>query len=292
MHSYTFPQHERLIGEIAAEIGFGHISLSSELMPMCKIVPRGHSANADAYLTPEIKKYIQGFESGFENLAGSNVHCEFMQSDGGLVNFERLVIPHRARTNHDLYYSLSGLRAILSGPAGGAIGYAKTCYDPAQGTPLIGFDMGGTSTDVSRYAGKLEHIFETTVAGITVQSPQLDVNTVAAGGGSILSWNNGMFVVGPESAGSHPGPACYRKGGPLTVTDANLVLGRILPEHFPKIFGPNEDEPLDVEASMKLFTEVTQQVNSGTGSHMTMEEVAAGYGCNVSMTSMCHANIR
>lgn len=136
--------------------------------------------------------------------------------------------------------------------------------------------MGGTSTDVSRYAGNLEHIFESTTAGITIQSPQLDINTVAAGGGSILSWRNGMFSVGPESASSHPGPACYRKGGPLTVTDANLVLGRILPECFPKIFGPNEDQPLDIEASKRLFASITEQINVDTGKSMSVAEVAAG----------------
>lgn len=174
---------------------------------------------------------------------------------------------------------LSGLRAILSGPAGGVVGYAKTCYDIDEGTPVIGFDMGGTSTDVSRYAGDMEHIFESTTAGVTVQVPQLDINTVAAGGGSILVWRNGMLAVGPESAGSHPGPACYRKGGPLTVTDANLILGRILPDHFPKIFGPNENEPLDVEAPRRLFGEVTDMINAETGSNMSIAEVAAGSVC-------------
>lgn len=141
-----------------------------------------------------------------------------MQSDGSLAAIN----------------SFSGLKAILSGPAGGVIGYAKTCYDEAEGSPVIGFDMGGTSTDVSRYGGHLEHVFETRTAGITIQSPQLDINTVAAGGGSILFWRNGMFVVGPESASAHPGPACYRKGGPLTVTDANLLLGRLHADSFPK----------------------------------------------------------
>jgi 5-oxoprolinase (ATP-hydrolysing) len=165
----------------------------------------------------------------------------------------------------------------LSGPAGGVIGYASTCYQEGDNTPVIGFDMGGTSTDVSRYAGELEHIFESTTAGITVQSPQLDINTIAAGGGSILTWRNNMFAVGPESASSHPGPACYRKGGPLTVTDANLLLGRILPESFPKIFGPNEDQGLDVEAARRLFVQMKDRINEDVGTNMTIEEVAAGY---------------
>lgn len=136
--------------------------------------------------------------------------------------------------------------------------------------------MGGTSTDVSRYGGNFEHIFESVTAGVTIQSPQLDINTVAAGGGSILSWKNGMFVVGPESASSHPGPACYRKGGPLTITDANLVLGRILPEFFPKIFGPNEDLPLDVDASRNLFIDLAKHINADSGLSLSVEDVAIG----------------
>lgn len=137
--------------------------------------------------------------------------------------------------------------------------------------------MGGTSTDVSRYDGKLEHTFENTISGVTVMAPQLDINTVAAGGGSILFWRHGLFVVGPESAGAHPGPACYRKGGPLTVTDANLFLGRLLPEYFPKIFGPNENEPLDVEVTRQKFTELADQINAETGQKKTPEEIALGF---------------
>lgn len=137
--------------------------------------------------------------------------------------------------------------------------------------------MGGTSTDVSRYDGKFEHTFENTTAGVTVMAPQLDINTVAAGGGSILFWRHGLFVVGPESAGAHPGPACYRKGGPLTVTDANLFLGRLLPEYFPKIFGPNEDQALDVEITRQKFTELAQQINQETGQSKSAEEIALGF---------------
>ncbi|KAI0111067.1 hydantoinase B/oxoprolinase [Nemania sp. FL0031] len=270
MHSYTFRDHEAAVKKIAEEIGFTHISLSSELSPTIKIVPRGHSSTADAYLTPEIKRYIQGFESGFKDLQGSGCRCEFMQSDGGLVEFS----------------GLSGLRSILSGPAGGCVGYAKTAYCDEDPKAVIGFDMGGTSTDVSRYAGKLEQVFETTTAGVTIQSPQLDINTVAAGGGSILKWEAGMFKAGPESASAHPGPACYRKGGPLTVTDANLVLGRLRPEFFPKIFGRNEDEPLDIEASRKLFEEITATINSEVSQKLTVEEVAAGF-LDVANEAMC-----
>ncbi|CZR58696.1 related to 5-oxoprolinase [Phialocephala subalpina] len=273
-HSYTFPQHELRIAEIASEMGFTHMSLSSQLTPMVKLVPRGMSATADAYLTPEVSRYIKGFSNGFkgtlESPKNGSTRCQFMQSDGGLVDFKKF----------------SGLRAILSGPAGGVVGYAKTSYDEFEGKPVIGFDMGGTSTDVSRFAGKYEHVFETTTAGITIQSPQLDINTVAAGGGSILFFKNALFKVGPESAGAHPGPACYRKGGPLTITDANLLLGYLQPEHFPKIFGLSEDMPLDVEVVRQKFTELTAQVNAETGNNFSAEEVALGF-INVANEGMC-----
>ncbi|KAJ5084303.1 hypothetical protein NUU61_008882 [Penicillium alfredii] len=277
MHGYTFPDHEALIGKLAGQIGFHHVSLSHELMPMIKLIPRATSACADAYLTPTIKKYIAGFQDGFEGGLGSEsvkreqgtrgARCEFMQSDGGLVDVDKF----------------SGLRAILSGPAGGVVGYALTSYDPASRIPVIGFDMGGTSTDVSRYgSGRYEHVFETTTAGVTIQSPQLDINTVAAGGGSRLFYRNGLFVVGPESAGAYPGPASYRKDGPLTVTDANLFLGRLVPDFFPKIFGANENEGLDEQASRRLFERLTQEINNDMDKgdstrEMTPDEVAFGF---------------
>lgn len=164
-------------------------SLSSEVSPMIKFLPRAHSAVADAYLTPVIKKYLSSISAGLCH--AENAHIQFMQSDGGLVDGERF----------------SGLKSILSGPAGGVIGYSSTCFDKKSNIPLIGFDMGGTSTDVSRYGeGRLEHVFETTTAGIIIQSPQLDIHTVAAGGSSILSWKNGLFKVGPDSAAADPGP--------------------------------------------------------------------------------------
>ncbi|EAQ92299.1 hypothetical protein CHGG_00534 [Chaetomium globosum CBS 148.51] len=272
MHAYTFPGNEALVGEVAREIGFEHISLSHELMPMIKLVPRATSVCADAYLTPAIKRYISGFQQGFEGGLGTKsvtqekgskgARCEFMQSDGGLVDVDRF----------------TGLRAILSGPAGGVVGYAITSYDEKTKIPVIGFDMGGTSTDVSRYGeGRYDHTFETTTAGVTIQSPQLDINTVAAGGGSMLFFRNGLFVVGPESAGAHPGPACYRKGGPATVTDANLFLGRLLPEFFPKIFGKNENEGLDPDASRKVLQELADQIHRETGKEMDVDEVAYGF---------------
>ncbi|KAI1176543.1 hydantoinase B/oxoprolinase [Nemania sp. FL0916] len=271
MHGYTFPDHEALVGKIARDIGFEHISLSHELMPMIKLVSRATSVCADAYLTPAIKKYISGFQKGFAGGLGTRsvlkedgdkgARCEFMQSDGGLVDVEKF----------------TGLKAILSGPAGGVVGYAITSYDEETKIPVIGFDMGGTSTDVSRYGGRYEHVFETTTAGVTIQSPQLDINTVAAGGGSRLFFKNGLFVVGPESVGAHPGPACYRKGGPAAVTDANLFLGRLLPDFFPKIFGKNENEGLDYEASKKVIQELADQVNRETGKNMSLDEVAYGF---------------
>lgn len=169
------------------------------------------------------------------------------------------------------------MRAVLSGPAGGVVGYARTSFDPEEKTPIIGFDMGGTSTDVSRFDGSLEHTFENLTAGITIMAPQLDINTVAAGGGSILFWRHGLFVVGPDSAGSHPGPACYRKGGPLTISDANAFTGRLLPEYFPKLFGESEKEPLDVDITRRMFADLAKQISADTGQVKRPEEVAMGF---------------
>lgn len=271
-HSYTFTEHERRAKAIAAELGFTQISISSEVMPMVRMVPRGCTTCVDAYLTPVIKQYLSNFRSGFDaNI--DQVRVSFMQSDGGLTPM----------------HSFSGNRAILSGPAGGVVGYARTSYHHDDGPPaadeedaqkpVIGFDMGGTSTDVSRYAGSYEHVFETVTAGVTVQCPQLDINTVAAGGGSRLFFKNGLFVVGPESAGAHPGPVCYRKGGYLAVTDANVMLGRIQPHLFPSIFGEEEDQPIDFESAKMAFESITQEVNKDLGKSKayTVDEVAFGF---------------
>ncbi|KAJ3051785.1 hypothetical protein HK097_007188, partial [Rhizophlyctis rosea] len=276
MHSFTYPDHEKLLRTLCQTIGFTHITLSSDIMPMIKIVPRGTSATADAYLTPCIQKYISGFFSGFDEgiRDPEKVKVEFMQSDGGLAPVD----------------GFSGFRAILSGPAGGVVGYALTSWE-VGGEAVIGFDMGGTSTDVSRYAGRYEHVFETTTAGVTIQAPQLDINTVAAGGGSRLFFRNGLFVVGPESAGADPGPACYRKGGPLAITDANLFLGRLIPDFFPKIFGKTEKEPLDVNATRSAFEALTNEINAfmkgqGSTDTMTPDDVAFGF-VKVANESMC-----
>ncbi|CAM9540519.1 unnamed protein product [Chrysoparadoxa australica] len=272
-HGYTFGDHERAVGKLAKEVGFKHVSLSSEVvMAMVKMVPRGYTTAADAYLTPIIERYIASFKAGFDD-GFDKVKCLFMQSDGGLTPVDQF----------------RGSRAILSGPAGGVVGYAATSQPPGQEKePVVGFDMGGTSTDVSRYAGEYEHVFETVTAGITIQSPQLDISTVAAGGGSRLFFRNGLFVVGPESAGAHPGPVCYRKGGHLTVTDANLVLGRVIPKHFPSIFGPNEDKPLDAEGARMAMQELTERVNAheSTPSPKTVDEVAYGF-IRVANEAMC-----
>lgn len=273
IYSYTFPEHEQAVKKIAEEVGFPSISCSAELMPMIKMVPRATSATADAYLTPVLQAYINSFFSGFDEslrngTAGTRV--EFMMSDGGLTSVEHF----------------SGLKSIISGPAGGVVGMALTSYDKNDGRPCIGFDMGGTSTDVSRFAGRYEQVMETTIDGVTIQSPQLDVNTVASGGSSRLFFRNGLFVVGPESASAHPGPMCYRKGGPLAITDANLVTGRLAVEMFPKIFGPNENEGLDAERSRAAFEELTKRINEETGRKLSVDEVAQGF-IRVANEAMC-----
>ncbi|KAH8996209.1 5-oxoprolinase [Lactarius akahatsu] len=265
-HSYTFPEHELLIGKVASDLGFEHISLSSQLLPMIKMVPRGASATADAYLTPILRTYLDGFFAGFAQLP----RVEFMSSDGGLVDAS----------------GFSGLKTVLSGPAGGVVGYARTSWDEKRKTPIIGLDVGGTSTDVSRFSGRYEIVYETTTAGVTIQSPQLDINTVAAGGGSCLTFRNGLFLAGPESAGAEPGPTCYRKGGPLAVTDANLLLGRLIPEYFPKIFGKSEKEPLDTDASRREFEKLAREINDNSTNEFSLDEIVYGF-IKVANETMC-----
>lgn len=270
MHSYVHSEHELIIGSIAKSMNcFEQISLSSEVMPMVKLVNRCHTCCAAAYLTPKIKSYIASFKKGFDSDLDNSVSLTFMKSDGGLAPVD----------------DFGGHQAILSGPAGGVVGYAKTSYDSKneEEVPVIGFDMGGTSTDVSRYDGHLELVFETTTAGVAIQAPQLDIQTVAAGGGSRLFLRRGMFVVGPESARAHPGPICYRKNGYLAVTDANVVLGRVVPEYFPSIFGINEDEPLDVDGARKAFEELTKLPEAGG---RNVEELAYGF-LKVANEAMC-----
>ncbi|KAF8752921.1 Hydantoinase/oxoprolinase N-terminal region [Rhizoctonia solani] len=259
VHSYTYPEHELIVGKIASSLGFSHISISSQLMPMIKMVPRGMSATADAYLTPILYQYLDGFFSGFdEQLKSGGVgkpRVEFMASDGGLLDLD----------------NFSGLKSILSGPAGGVVGYALTSWDENERTPIIGLDVGGTSTDVSRFDGRYETVYETTTAGVTIQSPQLDINTVAAGGGSCLTFQNGLFLAGPQSAGAEPGPACYRSPNP-----------RSLPKDFRKI----ENEPLDMEASKSAFEKVAKEVRSSADKDYTLDEVIYGF-IKVANETMC-----
>ena len=264
MHAYAWPDHELAVGRLARELGFAQVSLSSEVMPMVKLVARGDTTMVDAYLTPHIRKYLNSFRQGFsDNL--ENTGLLFMQSDGGLANAD----------------DFTGSRAILSGPAGGVVGYAMTTFHEESGQAVIGFDMGGTSTDVSRFGGEYELVHETETAGVRIQAPQLHIRTVAAGGGSRLFFDNGMFLVGPESSGAHPGPVCYRKHGYLSVTDANLVLGRLQPDHFPRIFGPDENQSLDLEASREAMSELTHEINAYYAERgrpeMSVEEVALGF---------------
>jgi 5-oxoprolinase (ATP-hydrolysing) len=265
IHAYVYSAHEEMIGKVAEEMGcFDQISLSHQVMAMVKLVSRGHTTSAAAYLTPKITVYLANFQAGFDaNL--SKVPLTFMKSDGGLAPVT----------------DFGGHQAILSGPAGGVVGYAKTAYKP--GVPVIGFDMGGTSTDVSRYDGQWELVFETVTAGVAIQAPQLDIHTVAAGGGSRLFLKRGMFVVGPESARAHPGPVCYKKNGYLAVTDANVILGRVVPEHFPCIFGPNEDEPLDIAGAREAFAALTKLPEAAGRS---AEELAYGF-LQVANEAMC-----
>jgi 5-oxoprolinase (ATP-hydrolysing) len=260
MHGYRFTAHEQAAGRIAREIGFTQVSTSHETSPMMKFVSRGDTTVVDAYLSPILRRYV-------EQVAGEmpGVKLFFMQSSGGLTD---------AR-------AFQGKDAILSGPAGGIVGMARTAGLAGQ-DKVIGFDMGGTSTDVSHYAGEFEREFETQVAGVRMRAPMMSIHTVAAGGGSILSFDGARFRVGPESAGANPGPASYRRGGPLAVTDANVMTGKIQPRHFPKVFGPKADEALSLEAVQAKFGELAAQTGRAP------EEVAEGF-INIAVQQMANA---
>ncbi|MFF4089314.1 hydantoinase B/oxoprolinase family protein [Streptomyces nigra] len=255
LHSHLHPGHEQAVGRLAARIGFPQISLSSEVSPLMKLVPRGDTAVVDAYLSPVLRRYVQQVA---DELHG--VRLMFMQSNGGLAEAGQF----------------RGKDAILSGPAGGIVGMARMSqlagYDR-----VIGFDMGGTSTDVSHFAGDYERVFTTQIAGVRLRAPMLDIHTVAAGGGSVLHFDGSRYRVGPDSAGADPGPACYRGGGPLTVTDANVMLGRIQPAHFPAVFGPRGDQPLDADLVRERFTALAAEIRESTGDDRTPEQVAEGY---------------
>ncbi|MBM7786837.1 hydantoinase B/oxoprolinase family protein [Tenggerimyces flavus] len=262
LHSHLFPAHEQAVGALAAEVGFPQVSLSSEASPLLKLIPRGDTAVVDAYLSPILRRYVRQVA---DELAG--VRLMFMQSNGGL-----------AEAGH-----FRGKDAILSGPAGGIVGMVRMSA-LAGFEKVIGFDMGGTSTDVSHYAGSYERVFNTQVAGVRLRAPMLDIHTVAAGGGSILHFDGSRYRVGPDSAGASPGPACYRNGGPLTVTDANVMLGRIQPAYFPSVFGSSGDEPLDAEVVKVNFAALAEEIGDGRSA----EEVAEGF-LRIAVANMANA---
>jgi 5-oxoprolinase (ATP-hydrolysing) len=255
LHAYAFPEHEQLAGEIARKVGFAQISLSHEVTGLIRLVPRGDTTVADAYLSPVLARYVTQLRVGLGNGAGSAPNLLFMSSSGGL----------RAAD------AFRGRDAVLSGPAGGIIAMAATARI-AGFDRVIGFDMGGTSTDVSHCAGEVEHTYEMSVAGVRLAVPMLKVHTVAAGGGSIISYDGVRFQVGPHSAGARPGPLSYGRGGPLTVTDANVKLGRLIPRFFPTLFGENGSDPLDVEAVGVAFAALADRVDD----RRTGEQIAAG----------------
>ena len=254
MHSFAHPAHEQECAKIAAEIGFTQISASHEVSPLMKIVGRGDTTVVDAYLSPILSDYVQRVAS-----QTGDTRLMFMQSNGGLVDAHRF----------------QGKDAILSGPAGGIVGAVVTGR-LAGFKKLLGFDMGGTSTDVTHYSGQYERVFDTAVAGVRIRAPMMNIHTVAAGGGSIIVFDGAKFRVGPESAGANPGPACYRRDGPLTVTDANLLVGKIQPEFFPHVFGPDGDQSLNSGVVRQKFEDLADQVRAATGIERTPEELAHG----------------
>ena len=252
MHGHRFPEHELALATIAAEIGFDQISTSHDVSRLSKIVSRGETTVVDAYLTPVLNRYVDSIAAELKE----QTSLLFMQSSGGLVE---------AR-------AFRGRDAILSGPAGGVVGAVATAR-LAGFTKVIGFDMGGTSTDVFHYAGDFEKVYEARIAGARMRVPMLDIHTVAAGGGSVLKFDKGRFRVGPESSGADPGPLCYRNGGVLSVTDINVALGRIQPDFFPSIFGSDQNEPLDGQAPLAAFASIAAELNDGRSA----EQVAEGF---------------
>jgi 5-oxoprolinase (ATP-hydrolysing) len=267
MHSYRFPDHEIQLGEMARQTGFTQVSLSHSVSPLIKLVGRGDTAVVDAYLSPILRRYVDQVANALGTDKGGCEQLMFMQSNGGL-------------TDAKLF---QGKDAILSGPAGGVVGMVRTAAELGF-DKLIGFDMGGTSTDVCHYAGEFERSFETEVAGVRMRAPMMSIHTVAAGGGSILSYRDGRMQVGPESAGANPGPAAYRRGGPLTVTDCNVLLGKLQPDHFPNVFGLDGDQPLDAHTVRQKF----QALASEIGTDKSVEELAEGY-LRIAVENMANA---
>ncbi len=266
MHGYRYPEHERIVAGAAREIGFAQVSVSHEVSPLIRFVARGDTTVVDAYLSPVLRRYVERVAR-----AMPGVRLQFMQSNGGLADA----------------HAFQGKDSILSGPAGGIVGMARVS-SAAGFDRVIGFDMGGTSTDVSHYAGEFERVFDTLVAGVRLRAPMMSIHTVAAGGGSILHFDGARLRVGPDSAGANPGPACYRRGGPLTVTDANVLLGRIQPDWFPHVFGPNANEPLDGAVVRERFASLASEVSRHTGRAMRVEDLAQGF-LEIAVANMANA---
>ena len=268
LHGYRHAEHERAVAELAGRAGFAQVSCSHEVSPLMKLVPRGDTTVVDAYLSPILGRYVDEIAA---QLPG--IRLMFMQSNGGLRQAAHF----------------RGKDAVLSGPAGGVVGMVRTAAEAGGGHDrVIGFDMGGTSTDVSHYAGEFERVFGNEVAGVRMRAPMMNIHTVAAGGGSVLHFDGRRYRVGPDSAGADPGPACYRRGGPLTVTDANVMLGRIQPAHFPAVFGPDGDEPLDAGIVRTRFAELAARAAAETGDDRGPEEVAAGF-LDIAVLNMANA---
>ncbi len=266
MHGYRYPDHEQRLAALAREAGFRQVSVSHETSPLMKLVSRGDTTVVDAYLSPILRRYVEHVAS---QLPGVNLM--FMQSNGGLTD------AHRFR----------GKDSVLSGPAGGVVGVARTT-EAAGFDHIIGFDMGGTSTDVSHYAGAFERTFDTQVGGVRLRAPMMDIHTVAAGGGSILHFDGSRYQVGPDSAGANPGPACYRNGGPLTVTDANVMLGKVQPDFFPRVFGPRGDQPIDAQLVAAKFAALAAEIRERAGDARSPHEVAEGY-VRIAVENMANA---
>ncbi|MEZ5651675.1 MAG: hydantoinase B/oxoprolinase family protein [Burkholderiaceae bacterium] len=272
MHAYQVPDHEKAVADIAREIGFTQISTSHETSPLIKLVSRGDTTVVDAYLTPILRRYVNQVNDALGVDSGSCERLMFMQSNGGLTD---------ARL-------FQGKDSILSGPAGGVVGMVRTA-EQAGYEKIIGFDMGGTSTDVCHYAGEFERSFETEVAGVRMRAPMMHIHTVAAGGGSILAYRDGRYQVGPESAGANPGPASYRRGGPLTVTDCNVMLGKLQPAHFPKVFGPQADQALDADVVRARFETLAAEIARETGAPpLPVEDTAEGF-LRIAVENMANA---
>jgi len=266
VHGYRFTDHERAVAALARDIGFTQVSASHEVSPLMKMVSRGDTTVVDAYLSPILRRYVDQVAA---DLGGTRLM--FMQSNGGLTD---------ARL-------FQGKDCIVSGPAGGVVGAVRTT-SMAGFDKIIGFDMGGTSTDVSHYAGEFERALETEVAGVRMRAPMMNIHTVAAGGGSILHFDGARFTVGPDSAGANPGPACYRRGGPLAVTDCNVMLGKLQPDHFPHVFGTNADAPLDAGAVRERFAAMAAEIEAATGENRTPEAIADGF-LTIAVENMANA---